>query len=85
MSRTILGFTLVICCALALMPLLVRPTPVGREVMEQAVADATLRVKDLQAAQVPAASYIALPPSASAYAALTVQSPLFASAGPPQG
>lgn len=60
MSRTILGFTLVICSAMALMPLLVRPTLVDRDAMEHTVADANLRIEDLRAAQVPLAGNIAL-------------------------
>jgi hypothetical protein len=60
MSRTVLSFALVICCALALMPLLVRPTPVGRDPAEHAVADTTQRAEDLRAAQVTAAGYMAL-------------------------
>jgi hypothetical protein len=58
-SRTILGFALVIGCALALMPLLVRPTPVEQDPVEQAVTSATLGIEDLGAAQVPE-SHIAL-------------------------
>lgn len=54
MSRTILGPALVISCTLAMMPLLVQPTPVERHLVEYAATDAAPRVEALRAAQVPA-------------------------------
>jgi hypothetical protein len=58
--RTILGPTLVIGCALALMPLLVRPTTADQNSADHALADAIFRANSTRAAQVPAASFNAL-------------------------